>query len=371
MKLNKFEKDLIKLINNNNVSTFPIIENISGDDKSMEVTFVYISDTTINNILLVLPVGSKKLSENLMINIEGTNIWYKKYKIRSDVKFLYYFSINDSLNIREPRNLSKLSLDKFNDKFILFNGETKLSYLTMPSCKENPLDKMDKTPIGMLIKTEIHSKYLNKDISITIYLPPEFDENKEYGLALFTDGDEHIELLSANIILDNLISQNKIKPLIGLFIDSNIDRSTELRCDKDFESFIIKEALRCIKDTYKISENPHDNLITGFSLGGLTAGYIGLKHPNIFHNILSQSGSFFFEIPKIRKLILSCKKKPNIYLNAGVLENRAKVIDGNKKIYAILRKNKFKVTYEEFKSGHDYLSWGEYLISGLLKLLKN
>ncbi|WP_297522016.1 alpha/beta hydrolase-fold protein [uncultured Clostridium sp.] len=369
MNLNKLENNLLELINKNEEGTFPLTEKIANNDKFVEVTFIYKPEAEVENILLVLPIGGKKLSKNLMINIDGTNIWYKKYIARNDIKFLYYFSVNDSLDVRKPRNLNELSLDTLNPNFLIFNGETKLSYLTMPNCKENPLDKMDKTPIGQLINEEIYSCYLNKNITITTYLPPLFDENTEYGLALFTDGDEHIELLSANIILDNLISQDKIKPMIGLFVDSNMERSIELRCDKNFESFVIKELIPFIKEKYKISENPKDNLISGFSLGGLTAGYLSLKHPDIFSNILSQSGSYFFEMTKIKKLILDCKKKPNIYLNFGALENKEKVINSNKKIYAILRKNKFKVTCQEFKSGHDYLSWGEYLTHGLLKLL--
>ncbi|MGL4450157.1 MAG: alpha/beta hydrolase [Sarcina sp.] len=367
--MTEFEKQLIELINRNKKGTFPLIEENKYNKNLVDITFIYEGNSQTENILLVLPIGGNKMNKNLMVNITGTNIWYKQYTTSNDIKFLYYFSVNDSLDVRQPRNLNESSVDKFNEKTLTFNGQTTLSYYEMPKCKENPLKAMNKKPIGKLINDEIPSKYLNKNITITTYLPPHFDENNEYGLALFTDGDEHLELLSANIILDNLIIEKKIKPMIGLFIDSNMERTKELRCDKNFESFVVKELLPILKEKYQISKNPKNNLISGFSLGGLTAGYLGLRHPEIFQNVLSQSGSFFFELTKIRKLITSCNKKPKFYLNSGVLENKAKVIDGNKKIYSILRKNKFKVTYEEFKSGHDYLSWDEFLIHGLVNLL--
>ncbi|MGL5820554.1 MAG: alpha/beta hydrolase [Sarcina sp.] len=239
----------------------------------------------------------------------------------------------------------------------------------MPNCKEDIINKIVLNNLSNVIHKELFSKYLYKNISISIYLPPNFDPLKEYGLALFTDGDEHLTLLKTDKILDHLILKNKIKPMLGLFIDSNEARMKELMCDQDFENFIIKEALPFIKNNYKLSKNPKDNLISGFSLGGLTAMHLGLKHNTIFGNVLSQSGSFFFKMSEMRKLIYKTSKKPKIYLNFGVLEDKKRVINGNLKIYAILKKHKFKVSLECFYSGHDYLSWSEYLYRGLLELL--
>ncbi|WP_061994361.1 hypothetical protein [Clostridium sp. ATCC 25772] len=62
------------------------------------------------------------------------------------------------------------------------------------------------------------------------------------------------------------------------------------------------------------------------------------------------------------------------YLNAGVLEDRhydtepimMEVINN---IKDVLVEKGYDVKYENFYSGHDYLSWGETLANGLIALI--
>jgi enterochelin esterase family protein len=44
------------------------------------------------------------------------------------------------------------------------------------------------------------------------------------------------------------------------------------------------------------------------------------------------------------------------------------MMDVNKRMRDVLIEKKCMVRYEEFKSGHDYLSWGETLANGLIAL---
>lgn len=360
------EKTLYK---NNNIN-FPLIEKIDGYNSNSYITFVYEGNSTTKNILVVSPLGSDLIEENLMINIKNTNIWYKTYYSRNDIKFRYYFSVNDSLDNNSNFRLQNGCYDKLNDLKLTFDDGHVLSYVIMPNCKKDLYREISNAPKGNLIKYKIYSEFLKEFRYFSIYNPYELENTlNKYGMILFMDGKEHINLLSSNKILDNLIFKKKIPPIFGVFIESTDNRSKDLRCSKEFEKFIIYELIPFIQKKYNISKNPYKNVITGFSLGGLMATYMGLNHPEIFQNVLSQSGSYYFKLKDLKKQIYKSTNKLKFYIDVGILENKKIMIDSNKKLYGILRKNRFKVKYEEFKSGHDFLSWGEFLARGLINLI--
>ncbi|HAK41571.1 MAG TPA: hypothetical protein DCM59_01045, partial [Clostridium sp.] len=83
---------------------------------------------------------------------------------------------------------------------------------------------------------------------------------------------------------------------------------------------------------YNISNKACEAIIGGLSLGGLTATYLGLKHSEVFGNVLSQSGSYWYK-PKdydgyepdcwINTEFKAIDKLPlKFYLNVGVLEHK-------------------------------------------------
>jgi len=60
------------------------------------------------------------------------------------------------------------------------------------------------------------------------------------------------------------------------------------------------------------------------------------------------------------------------FITYGSLENSPiagpTLIQSNKKFIQVLEDKGYKVSYLEFKSGHDYLNWGETLAEGLISL---
>ncbi|WP_297638435.1 alpha/beta hydrolase-fold protein [uncultured Clostridium sp.] len=351
---------------------FPLIQKIENEDLDVFIIFVYIGDKDTKNVLVISPLGGKNIKENLMKNIEGTNIWYKKYISKNDIKFRYYFSINDSLDNNWCSRIKNRMYDRLNNLKLKFDDETVMSYVVMPKCK-NILYKNENLNNGKLIKHNIYSNFLKEFRNLVIYNPYEIkDITKECGVIVFLDGKEHIDLLNANLILDKLNSEHKIQPIIGIFVESNEkSRSRDLRYNSMFEKFIINEAIPFVKRKYNIIIDPHKNIITGFSLGGMMATYIALRNSDIFRNVISQSASYHFKVNTMKKEIRDCNNKLNIYMDVGILEDRNMMINPNNKIYSILRKKGFKIKYEMFKSGHDYLSWGEFLYRGLIFIEAN
>lgn len=64
----------------------------------------------------------------------------------------------------------------------------------------------------------------------------------------------------------------------------------------------------------------------------------------------------------------------NFYLNAGVLEDHPYdsepiMMEVINNMRDVLLSKGYNVKYENFYSGHDYLSWGETLATGLIALI--
>jgi len=365
----------------------PIIEELENDSKSSLVTFIYKGDKECENVLFVPPVGKENYNDNQMQRILKTDLWYITYEVRNDVRFKYYFSPNDPLdNNWDERYYNRSVYDKLNKKVMIFKGENeeddeKSSYVIMPQSLEDVwTKKIEGVPRGSVEEYKFESENLEDKRRIRVYTPYGYDKNeKNYGFIVLTDGDEYINVLSATETLNNLIASEKIPPIVAIFIDSTENRMKELKCSDSFGEVIVKELIPWARQNYNISSNPKDAIICGLSLGGLTASYLGLNYSKIFGNILSQSGSYWYRPESYSSVIDDCWMSSNFkkidklhlkfYLSIGVLETKDKIIDTNINLKDTLTSKGYNVEFQWFKSGHDYLSWGENLANGLISLI--
>lgn len=118
---------------------------------------------------------------------------------------------------------------------------------------------------------------------------------------------------------------------------------------------------------------------------------MGLNHSQVFGNVLCKSGSFWYKPIKAdkknqdegerekRELELGCwmskqiKLSPKLplkfYITVGVLEGKKAMIENALDVKSTLESLGYPVDFEFFKSGHDYLSWGEMFGKGLISLV--
>lgn len=389
--------DIIKMIDNKKEGIYDSFLNelkLNGapleeqyDDKHNLITFIYISNFECKNVLLILPLYSENIEDNLMDRVEGTDMWYSTYKMRNDIRFGYCFSPNDSLEIECELRHKNLEKDIFNSDYTLIEIKSSKRKYTRSNFKLNNATQHTITSSnchgekGRIVEYSFDSKILNENRRVRVYIPFGYT-NDSVGLdyLLLTDGEEHLKYLSVDLILDNLIYQKKIPKTICILIDSTENRYNELKCNDKFSRFIVDELIIWIRSIYKISKNPKKAIVSGFSLGGLTAAFLAIHHPHIFGNVLSQSGSFWYapndqelenNICWISKFYTSDKSNSiKIYLNVGRYENKELMIDTNEYLKRILLKANYDVELEYFNSGHDYLSWGEYLGRGLVSLFQ-
>ena len=163
----------------------------------------------------------------------------------------------------------------------------------------------------------------------------------------------------------------------------NVDiRGRELPCYPPFAEFLAQELLPWARQKYHITSNPDQIVVGGSSYGGLASMYVGLKHPEIFGNVLSQSGSFWWkpegelEHEWLTKQFAATYKLPlNIYMDVGILEDEPLLDKGpsqlvvNRHMRTVLQAKGYPVHYCEYGGGHDYLCWQGTLADGLISLM--
>jgi enterochelin esterase family protein len=235
------------------------------------------------------------------------------------------------------------------------------------------------------------SAILNEERSYSIYTPPGFDAKASpYGLVVAFDGEVYGDFSDSYVptptILDNLLAEGRIPPMVLILVDSQGQqtRNRDLTCSAPFADFLAKELVPVVRAHYNVSSDPSRAVVAGSSFGGLCAAYCGLTHSEVFRNILSQSGSYWFT-PDWRKTLVTRylsgtgwlieqyadhpKLPLRFYMEVGKFESGALQVATNRHLRDILRLKGYPVVYSEYYGGHDYLCWRGSLADGLIALI--
>lgn len=241
-------------------------------------------------------------------------------------------------------------------------------------------------PRGQVSSVNFKSRILNNKRPLWIYTPSSYERRKKYPIVLVFDGQAYTsELIPGPIILDNLIAEGKIPPIVAVFISSldQTTRNSELPCNERFLNFLNEELMPWISRYYSITSDPDQTIVAGSSYGGLAAAYAALNYPQRFGNVLSQSGAFWWN-PREKSsepwLLKQFEMKPLarvcFYLDVGNKEtysskNQRSMIEVNRLLRKILEQKGYIVRYYEFNGGHEYQCWRKTFAIGLMALLGN
>ncbi|EFH81418.1 enterochelin esterase [Ktedonobacter racemifer] len=373
----------------------PLMERIEDDPEHYLVTFLWRDEGDTQNVVVFSgPAGFTDPAKNQMQRLLESDLWYRSYRVRSNLRQTYMLSHNDPLtDLDWKADLgTRLVADPLNPQIFAFpkdedsqndHGFT-ISVLELPEAPPQPyITPRPDVPKGRVEKHRVHSEILNNERRVYIYTPPGYDsESEPYALLLLFDGPAYIEMVPTPTILDNLISEGKIPPMIAVLPDSldGETRSRELPCHQPFVDFLKQELLPWVRERYHITDDPARSIVGGSSYGGLASSFVGLRASEYFGNVLSQSGSYWWEsdpedgIPQeslTQQFIESPRLPVRFYMEVGLQERNASdtsMIITNRHLRDILRLKGYEVHYTEFNGGHDYLCWRGTLSDGLTTL---
>jgi predicted alpha/beta superfamily hydrolase len=192
---------------------------------------------------------------------------------------------------------------------------------------------------------DFHSKILNNDRNVIVYLPPGYDKDKQrhYSVLYLHDGQNLFDGATSFIpgqewrvdeAAQSLIAAGKIEPLIIVGVynagKDRIDEYTPVQEPKYkgggkadlYGRLLVEELKPFIDKTYRTKKDAAHTGLGGSSLGGLLSLYLGLKYPNVFGRLAVVSPSVWWANNYIVQYVEAQKKRPplRIWLDIGTKE---------------------------------------------------
>jgi enterochelin esterase-like enzyme len=250
---------------------------------------------------------------------------------------------------------------------------------------------------------ELFSDYLDRNVTLDIYLPKNVKHTAGMTLLLINDGQDLPKMPFAPM-LDKLLDDNEIEPVLAVGIYCNADRRLEYGTADELDymnrgsrakyhrKFILQELIPWLSAKYRVPSFSQ-TVFAGFSLGGLSALDIVWKHPEVFSCAGVFSGSFWWRSRDLKhgyveetdrimhKLVRDGSYAPNLrfYFQTGNLDetmdrNNNGIIDSIDDTLSLIEELEIKgykkgkdILYLELEDGrHDVPTWAR-AFPGFLK----
>jgi enterochelin esterase-like enzyme len=278
-----------------------------------------------------------------MTRVPGTHLWVLQMKMHGwEQAFFSYSFISRS----EPKS-----------------SDPAIGYFRGPNAPEFP--STQQTLRGRLTERTLHSKRLNEDRKITIYLPPGA-RNKQMPALFMADGQS---IGGFARVVEPLIAAGRIAPFVIVGVHASlspldVSKPRDVAQDRRSQeyllavapekfanhmAFFIEEVLPWAAREYGLSTNREDRAIFGFSSGAAFATAAALLHPDVFANALPFSICF----PRVPDKPVEAL--PSFHFVAGELEPDCAA--GTSRVYELVRSWGARASFDSFPSGHDPLLW--------------
>ena len=378
----------------------PLVEPIEGDAKRTLVTFLWRGTPQTRNVMVLGSFLTGPPTDYAMTRLADSDVWYLTVRLPSGSRFAYSLSPNDPQAFGPPRAAQRAATvqgDPLNPRRWGCSQPTATrhdcqSMVELPGAPPQPwIVRDDKVPAGRVHKHKIVSNLLKNERNLSVYTPPDYRAvGKPYALLVLFDEGAYLNNVPTPIILDNLIGAGKIPPMVAVLIanPSQETRNKELPPNPQFADFLATELLPWVRSHYSVTSDPKLTTVGGSSFGGIAATYAGLRHSQIFGNVLCQSGSFWWAPERMgpdadattetgwlaKEFIKSPKLPLRFWMDAGIFEvdsrgNGGAILEPSRHMRDVLLAKGYEVHYQQFNSGHDYLNWRGTLADGLMALV--
>ena len=257
--------------------------------------------------------------------------------------------------------------------------------------------KIKDVPHGTVSKVWYHSPSLGMERRLSVYTPAGYEKGDNrypvFYLLHGMGGDENawLELGRAAQILDNMIAEGKVEPMIVVRTNGNADLQAApgesslgfapptIQLPKTMEGSFethFPEVVEFIDSNYRTIPSKQNRAIAGLSMGGFHSLHISKEYPDMFDYV----GLFSAAIMPDRKvkspiydnmegkLKTQFDKKPALYWIA--IGDKDFLYEANKEYRKKLDENGYKYTYRESPDGHIWKNWRIYLTEFIPQLFK-
>jgi len=242
-------------------------------------------------------------------------------------------------------------------------------------------------PARVTLHPQFHSRFLPDDRDITVYVPPQYEQQPErhFPVLYLHDGqnlfDPSTSFIRGRIwrvaeMADEAIEADEVEPLIIVGIANTGDhRLAEYTYVPDWKMgggeadkygrLITEELIPFINANYRTMQGLRHTGMGGSSLGGLATLYLGLKYADRFSRLAVLSPSVWWNHKSIIGYVNEAhlSNHPRIWLDVGKGEGRRTLSDTDlleRRLKANGWRPETDLHYERVEGGtHDEASWAE------------
>ena len=274
--------------------------------------------------------------------------------------YTYGYAIDGGLRMPDPSN-PNLEVRRWGDtSMFIVPGEEKAIY------------EERRVPHGAVHVNFYDSANLDTERMVYVYTPPGYETSKQkYPVLYLLHGNGQIEASwtwtgRANVIMDNLLADGKIVPMVVVMpyghIPREIKTATPAPPSANDPAAIEKELLTAVKPMvegeYRVLTDRNHRAIAGLSMGAAQSMSIGLRHLDQFAYIAAFSGGGNrTEWEKADAAMLNQKLKA-LWIGCGTEDPG---FNGVKAMDELLTKKNVKHVWNVSGGGHSWPNWQVYL----------
>jgi enterochelin esterase-like enzyme len=374
----------------------PLVEPVAGDPRGdVLITFVRRAPPE-TRYAGIFGAPSASDPEVALSRFEETDLLLHTVRVPRDARFTYQLYVGDpprdsATKKQRMARYASAALDPWNPR--RFGGSSLVELPGAPA--QTWAAPVAGVAAGRLVMGTIHSAILGEDRKLGVYLPAGFDPaGGPYPYVVVFDGEDQWKappgMATTTTILDNLIAQKKVPPMLAVLVDTQGTRERDLPMSAPFGDFLAKELAPWVRREHRGAEDPAKVTLAGVSFGGLCAAYAAFHHPEVFGNALSQSGSFWYapgaqevaspfqlETGALMREIVAAPTQPlRVWMEVGIFEGTSPLAGGNqlaqnRHMRDVLLAKGYRVSYHEYTGGHNGVSWRGSFADGLLDLAGN
>lgn len=230
-------------------------------------------------------------------------------------------------------------------------------------------------PHGEIRMKRYYSTVLNSWRRFFIYTPPGYDNNtnERFPVLYILHGGGEDERGWAtqgktDLILDNLIAENKAKPMLIVMVDGNVGGGGLAgfgeQSLRTFENELKQSVVPFVEKNYRAETSAKNRALAGLSLGGLQTLYAGIKNTQLFSYLGVFSSGWFSNQPALSNPQYDFMKSNAATINGNLksfwvsMGGKEDIAYNNCKI--MLQKFDeigIKYTYSEYPGGHTWPVW--------------
>jgi enterochelin esterase-like enzyme len=387
----------------------PLVE-MAGPEHAHErlVTFLYQSEPDTH--VLVLADFGDYVPHMTLQRLPDTDVWFRSLLLPDDARFLYELSVDDpgfpftdGASVGWP---SATRPDPLNPRQYDYAKPQIFSLVELPRAPSLEASTPDESvPHGTLDERGevVKSAILGNERKVFLYEPPGYDsEHEPYSLLIFPAS--YLHQVQLPVILDNLIAQKRIPPVVAVFVGfppsaggRNV-QDEEAGGGSEFGDFIAQELLPWVRAHANVTSDPRQVVIGGASAGGHSAACVALLHPEAIGAVIAQSGAFwrglggtaalwgdpardegregFARLAATSPLAAHEGTPVRFWLTIGRLESGAafsadsvSMLHASRHVRDVLQAKGYPVTLRETSGGHDPYNWEASLPEALETLL--